>query len=86
MVIGISGKKRSGKDTVGGIAVEWLWDNAIPAKQTEIADQLKREVAEVTGMSKNGRRSTKIAGEPYCSGGGLSSGGITLVRIIGLIC
>tara|TARA_B100001250_G_scaffold401356_1_gene413122 strand:- start:9563 stop:10105 length:543 start_codon:yes stop_codon:yes gene_type:complete len=52
MVIGISGKKRSGKNTVGGIAMRWLWDNAIPARQMAIADQLKREVAEVTGMSK----------------------------------
>jgi len=53
MVIGISGKKRSGKDTVGGMVIDLLHNrrSPLPARRVAFADELKREVSEVTGVS-----------------------------------
>jgi len=53
MLIGISGKKRTGKDTVGAMVVEWLRKHYCSAARVGFADQLKEEVAEATGV--NGR-------------------------------
>ena len=52
MLIGISGKKRSGKDTVGAMVVEWLNEHGFDAAQVAFADQLKEEVAEATGVNR----------------------------------
>ena len=52
MLIGISGKKRSGKDTVGAMVVEWLNEHGFDAAQVAFADQLKDEVAEATGVNR----------------------------------
>jgi len=52
MLIGISGKKRSGKDTVGAMVVEWLKEHGFDAAQVAFADQLKEEVAEATGVNR----------------------------------
>ena len=52
MLIGISGKKRSGKDTVGAMVVEWLREHGFDAAQVAFADQLKEEVAEATGVNR----------------------------------
>ena len=51
MLIGISGKKRSGKDTVGAMVVEWLRKHYCSATRVAFADQLKEEVARATGVS-----------------------------------
>jgi|8_EtaG_2_1085327.scaffolds.fasta_scaffold09693_3 hypothetical protein len=53
MVIGVSGKKRSGKDTVGGMVIDLLHNrrSPLPARRVAFADELKREVSEVTGVS-----------------------------------
>ena len=53
MVIGISGKKRSGKDTVGGMVIDLFHNrrSPLPARRVAFADELKREVSEVTGVS-----------------------------------
>ena len=52
MLIGISGKKRSGKNTVGAMVVEWLNEHGFDAAQVAFADQLKDEVAEATGVNR----------------------------------
>ena len=52
MLIGISGKKRTGKDTVGAMVVEWLNEHGFDAAQVAFADQLKDEVAEATGVNR----------------------------------
>ena len=52
MLIGISGKKRSGKDTVGAMVVEWLNEHGFDAAQVAFADQLKEEVAKATGVNR----------------------------------
>ena len=52
MLIGISGKKRSGKNTVGAMVVEWLNEHGFDEAQVAFADQLKDEVAEATGVNR----------------------------------
>jgi len=49
MIIGISGKKRSGKDTVFSLINE-ITDGEIRTVRTAFGDQIKREVAEVLGV------------------------------------
>ena len=51
MLIGISGKKRTGKDTVGAMVVEWLRSKDFTAAQAAFADNLREEVARATGVS-----------------------------------
>ena len=51
MLIGIRGKKRTGKDTVGAMGVEWLRKHYCSAVRVAFADQLKEEVARATGVS-----------------------------------
>lgn len=51
MLIGISGKKRTGKDTVGAMVVEWLRSKDFTATKAAFADNLREEVARATGVS-----------------------------------
>ena len=64
MLIGISGKKRSGKDTVGEIMLEWLQGNLGTAARVAFADQLKEEVARATGVSLEQIESDKVRWRP----------------------
>ena len=50
-IIGLSGKKRSGKDTVYQLAGDILFKNAIKAGRVAFADPLKHEVSEITGFN-----------------------------------
>jgi len=50
-IIGLSGKKRSGKDTVYQLAGDILFKNVIKAGRVAFADPLKHEVSEITGFN-----------------------------------
>ena len=50
-IIGLSGKKRSGKDTVYQIAGDMLFRQGIKAGRVAFADPLKHEIAEITGFN-----------------------------------
>ena len=50
-IIGLSGKKRSGKDTVYQVAGDYLKKNKAKAGRVAFADPLKHEIAEITGFN-----------------------------------
>lgn len=52
MLIGLSGKKRSGKNTVSQFMMEWAADYNVPAKQQAFADKLKISAARAFGISE----------------------------------
>jgi len=50
-IIGLSGKKRSGKDTVYQVAGDYLKKNKAKAGRVAFADPLKHEISEITGFN-----------------------------------
>lgn len=50
MLIGLSGKKRSGKNTVADFMLEWAEEYNFPARQQAFADKLKMSAARAFGF------------------------------------